>query len=440
MNSIVIDPGSTFNTIQTAGYCGDSLSCRGLADLNTLNFGPRVGLAYQLDTKTVLRGGVGLFYGGQGALGANGRQVNNFPFNRSVTLTAAGANPALILSNGFPAGLLQTVGAPPANANWIDWATHFPEPTVYQWNLTLQREVARGVSLTAAYVGSSSSYLSGSYNWNASPPGTPATAPARRPIPQWNNITLQTPFGHSSYHGLNLQMEKRYAAGLTLNAAYTWSHSIDNIGEQFGGPAGDIQQFTDFNASRASSGFDVRQRFVVSGVYELPMGKGKPLLNRGGIANAILGGWQMTSILSFQRGLPFSVTVANSLTRLGGNNLTDWRADRIGDGAIDNPNQNRWFDATAFVLPRAADGSWHYGNGGRNILHADGVGNLDFGLMKIFDIKERLHLQFRAEIFNLSNSPQYANPVVSIDNPDVGKSQAIVNSPRQMQFALRLTF
>ena len=215
---------------------------------------------------------------------------------------------------------------------------------------------------------------------------------------------------------------------------------MDNIAELFGGPAGDIQQTTNFNLSRASSGFDVRQRIVVSGVYELPVGKGKALLNRGRVLNAVFGGWQLTSIASFQGGLPFSVTVANALQRLGASNLTDWRSDLVGDPGVSNPNQNRWFNPAAFALPQGPVGVWHYGNSGRNILRADGIGNLDSGLMKTFDIKERIHVQFRWEVFNLSNSPQYADPINGVDNPDLGKSQSIVNSPRQMQFALRLAF
>jgi len=440
MNTLILDPGPAFNTLQTAGYCGNSLSCRSLEETNPYNFAPRLGVAYRLDDRTVVRAGAGTFFGGQSALGADQRQTNNFPYNRSVTLSAAGATPALYLKDGFPSGLLQTVGAPPANANWVVWAKHFPAPTIYQWNVAVQRELWPGLSLTAAYVGSSSNYLMGSYNWNGAPPGPPATAAARRPIPQWNTITYQSPFGHSSYNGLSVQVEKRYAAGLTLNGAYTWSHSIDNIGETYGGPAGGLQQFTDFNASRANSGFDVRQRVVISGVYELPVGKGKALLNRGGALNTILGGWQVTSILAFQSGTPFSVTVANALQRLGANNLGDWRADLVGNPEISNPTQNLWFNPAAFALPQGPAGDWHYGNSGRNILRSDGIGNLDAGLMKMIDITERIHLQFRWEMFNVSNSPQYANPVSGVDNPDIGKVNSISNSPRQMQFALRLLF
>ena len=440
MDTLVLNPGPTFGTIQAAGYCGNSLSCNGLTQLNVTGFAPRLGLAYQLDKKTVLRAAAGKFYGGQGALGANGREVNNWPYSYSVAIAGTSTTPALQLSTGFPAGITQVSAAPPANSTWDVWAKYFPEPTIYQWNLTMERELAPGLALTTAFVGSSSSYLSGSYNWNGAPPGPPATIVSRRPIPGYNTVSLQTPYGHSSYNGLNVQLEKRYAAGLIVSGAYTWSHSMDNIQELFGASAGDIQQTTDFNASRASSSFDVRQRFVSSAVYELPFGKGKPMMNRGGVLNAIFGGWQLTSILTFQGGLPFSVVMTGSTAAqlLGGNNLADWRANLVGDPAISDPNQNLWFNAKAFAAP-IVNGVYTYGNAGRNILRADGIGNLDAGMMKMFDIRERFHLQFRWEVFNLSNSPQYANPVNTV-GATLGTITSQVNSPRQMQFSLRLAF
>jgi len=177
---------------------------------------------------------------------------------------------------------------------------------------------------------------------------------------------------------------------------------------------------------------------VIGGAYELPFGKGKPLLNRGGVLNAMFGGWQLTNILTFQGGLPFSVTVSGAAQTLGASNLTDWRANLVGDWAIPNPNQNLWFNPKAFAIP-VSGGVYTFGNSGRNILRADGIGNLDAGLMKMFDIKERIHMQFRWEVFNLSNSPQYADPVVTVGS-NLGAISSIVNSPRQMQFALRLAF
>ncbi len=438
MNTLDLVPGPDYGAIQNAGYCGDSLSCRSLEQLNWLNFAPRLGLAYQLGHKTVIRAGAGTFYGGEGALGANGREINNFPFSRGVTITGTNKAPALLLSTGFPAGMLDTVGAPPKNANWDVWSKYLPEPTVYQWNFTVEHELFNSVALTAAYVGSSSDYILGSYNWNGAPQGPPASIVSRRPFPQYNNITLYSPYGHSTYNGLDIQVDKRYANGLSLTAGYTWSHSIDNVGEQFGGPAGGIQQITDFNASRASSGFDMGQRFVTAGTYELPFGKGKPLLNRGGVLNALFGGWQVTNILTFQGGLPFSVTVAGAPQLLGANNLTDWRANVVGNWTVPDPNQNLWFNPAAFATPMAG-GLYTYGNSGRNILRADGIGNLDAGLMKMFSITERVQMQFRWEVFNVTNSPQYADPVTTV-GPNLGTISSTVNTPREMQFALRLAF
>ena len=123
---------------------------------------------------------------------------------------------------------------------------------------------------------------------------------------------------------------------------------------------------------------------------------------------------------------------------LGGNNLSDWRANLVGDPSISNPNQNLWFNPKAFAAPLVG-GVYTYGNSGRNILRADGIGNLDAGLMKMFDINERIHLQFRWEVFNLTNSPQYANPVNTVGTT-LGTITSQVNSPRQMQFSLRLAF
>jgi hypothetical protein len=182
----------------------------------------------------------------------------------------------------------------------------------------------------------------------------------------------------------------------------------------------------------------VRQRFVTSAVYELPFGKGKALMNRGGVLNAMFGGWQVTNILTFQGGLPFSVTVSGAAQLLGASDLTDWRANLVGDPALANPNQNLWFNPKAFAVP-VVGGVYEFGNSGRNILRGDGIGNLDAGLMKSFDIKERIHMQFRWEVFNVSNSPQYSQPVNTV-GATLGTVTSIANSPRQMQFSLRLAF
>jgi hypothetical protein len=439
MNRLEITPGPNFNTIVSAGYCGNSWSCRGLVRTDWNNWAPRLGFAWQWTPRTILRSGAGVFYGGQGSLGADGRGINNFPYNRSATRVSTPARPALQLSAGLPADFLGST-APPASANWIVWDENISAPAVYQWNVAVQRELAPDASVTLAYVGSASNHLMDSYNWNGSPPGPAATEVQRRKLPQWNNINYFTPYAHASYHGLDVQFERRYSAGLAVSSAYTWGHSIDNIAEQFGAGGGGLQDFNNFDGSRGSSNFDVRHRWVNAVVYEIPIGKGRAIMNRGGVVNAVFGGWQLSNILSIQSGHPFSVTLTNPRQRLGATAVGTWRPDRVGSGEVDHPTADRWIDASAFLLPRNADGSFRFGNAGRSILTSDGLLNMDAGLMKVFSLTERFQLQARAEVFNLTNTPTLADPTSAFDNPDFGKVRTTISTPRQMQFALRLSF
>ena len=284
----------------------------------------------------------------------------------------------------------------------------------------MQRELVKDLSLTVAYVGSGSSYIMDAYNWNGSDPGPPATETNRRLIPRWNSITLRTPFGHSSYHGMDVQLEKRSAGGLLLSASYTWSHY--------------------FRSARGNSNFDLRHRFVSSAVWEVPVGRGRRWMDHGGILDHVFGGWQLSALISLQTGHNFTVTVPNSRTLLGATALSDWWPDRIADPRLETRTDDRWFDTAAFVLPRGSDGAYHFGNAGRGILNGDGLFNLDGGLMKNFSLTERFRLQFRWETFNLTNTPTLSDPNASLGNPDFGKSRGTVSTPRQMQFALRLSF
>jgi hypothetical protein len=440
MNTLVLQPGSDFNTIRKAGYCGDSWSCRALVNTDTNNWGPRVGFAYQLGGRTVLRGGFGTFFGGQGSLGADGRGINNFPFNRSVTRQSSGTTPAVRLSEGLPANLLGNTTVPPNDLNWTVWQEAFPLPTIHQWNFAVQRELARGLSLTAAYVGSSSSYIMDAFNWNGSPPGPVATERQRRPIPQWNNVNYRSPFGHASYHGVDLSAERRFASGWSFTAAYTWSHSIDNIDEQFGSGGGGLQDWRDLRGSRGNSNFDTRQRFVAASLYELPLGKGRHWLNRGGLIDRVLGGWELSGLVSAQTGHYFTLSVPNARTRIGSSLVGTWYPDRVSSGVLENRTADRWIDTTAFVVPRNPDGTFHLGNAGRATLSGDGPFNIDVGLMKSFVIREGMSLQVRWETFNVTNTPTLGDPTTNVESPDFGKVRNTISTPRQMQFALRLSF
>jgi len=441
MNLIELGAGPKFNTITQAGYCGSSWSCRALVNTDTNNWAPRVGLAYQWKQRTVIRAGFGVFYGGQGSLGANGRAINNFPYNRSITAQSTAGQPPFALSTGFPADFLGSPSAPPPpNVNWTVWQTDFPEPQVAQWNFALQQELTRTLSLTLAYVGSGTSYIMDGYNWNGSDPGPVATESQRRPIPRWNTITFQTPYGHSTYHGLDVQLEKRYSAGFSFSTSYTWSHSLDNIAEQFGSAGGGLQSSKNFASAKGNANFDLRHRFVTAAVWEMPFGKSRRWMNRGGLLNQVLGGWQLSGMFSVQTGHNFDIMVPNARTLLGATAVTDWWPDRIANPRLDSRTADRWFNTSAFVIARNPDGTYRFGNAGRGILNGDGLFNIDAELMKMFHITERFGMQFRWETFNVTNTPTLADPNVMLGNPDFGKSRSTISLPRQLQFALRLSF
>ena len=440
MNKLELGSGPGFNTIVVAGYCGSSWSCRALVNTDTNNWAPRLGLAYQLTPRTVVRAGAGVFYGGQGSLGADGRMINNWPYNRNATAQSTPTRPAILLKDGLPPDFLGGMDRPPDNANWVVWEQNFPSPTVYQWNFTVQREICPNVSWTVAYVGSSTNYIMADYNWNGAPPGPPATERQRRKIPTWNNVTLRTPLGAGNYHGLNTQLERRYTSGLYLSAAYTWGHAIDNVPEQFGGGGGGLSDYRNFRLSRGHSNYDIRHRFVLGTVYELPVGRGRRWVSRPGLLELVLGGWQLSGIWSAQTGDYFTLTLANARQRLGATFIGDWWPDRLRSGRLEVRTADRWFDPTAFALPRDAAGNWYIGNAGRAILNSDGAFNIDLGLMKNFAISERVGLQFRWEAFNLSNTPTLDRPNANIESPDVAKIRGTFSTPRQMQFALRLAF
>jgi hypothetical protein len=324
--------------------------------------------------------------------------------------------------------------------NWAVWQEDFPAPQVAQWNVAVQQELTRDLSLTVAYVGSGTSYLMGAYNWNGSDPGPLATEAARRPIPRWNAINFRTPFGHASYHGMDMQLEKRYDAGFSFSTSYTWSHSLDNIPEQFGPGGGGLQSTKDFRSARGNSNFDLRHRFVAAALWEMPFGRGRKWMNRSGVLNQLFGGWQLSGLTAVQTGHYFTITVPNPRPLLGATALGEWWPDRFSNPVLETRTADRWFDTSAFAMPRNADGTYRFGNGGRSILNGDGLFNLDAGLMKNFPITERFVLQFRWETFNVTNTPTLADPNVMLGNPDFAKSRATVSVPRQMQFALRLSF
>ncbi len=240
---------------------------------------------------------------------------------------------------------------------------------------------------------------------NVPQPG-PGTIQDRRPFPLVGGINDFEQAGTSTYHSLQMKLVKRFVGGLAANIAYTYGKSIDTQSTDTG-TGGDIagteNPFEMHRSMRGPSAFDIRHRLVFNYVWEIPTGPGKRFLSTS-VAGRIIGGWQLTGILSSQSGYPFTPS-ANSTT----NNGTGARPNRLCNGTLQTPSLNRWFDTDCFASPAV----FTYGNSGRNILRADRATNFDSGVYRNFAfpwIAETGRLQFRAEFYNLMNHPNFGLP------------------------------
>ncbi len=401
------------------------------------NFGPRVGFAYQLLTHTVVRGGFGLFYNPGGNEGSSLRLFRNIPFGSTINITPGDINVGLRVSDGFPA--LQSPNFADANRPFggvSAVAADFRPSLAEQFNLTVEHEIAPwALVIRAAAVGNLGRRLYNVYDANQPIP-SPAALNTRRPfygvLPDLAGVSYFVSDGLSNYYAGQLTLDKRFSKGLSGLVGYSWSHSIDNVVLEFGGGAAGPQPQDPRNlrAERGNSIIDLRHRLTVSYLYELPFGKGKEFLNRGGIADLALGGWQTNGILTIQTGQPFSPVLQTSTT-----NGTGSRPDVVGKVTYPRTLQ-RWFDPSAYATPAP----YTYGNASRNSLFGPGRFNWDMSLFKNFVIHDQMRFEFRAEAFNVFNHPQFGLPNQSIGNAQVGSITSTVGNPRQLQMGIRFQF
>ena len=415
------------------------------ADKN--NFAPRLGFAYRVRKGTVLRGGAGIFFNPAGSEGLLMRRHRQLPFGpiNTVDINQFVAAPRRV-SDGLPPipNLDPAVVANNPLGSLIAINPNFRSGYAEQFNLQLQQQLPKDLIFKIAYVGNLGRRLETQFNYNQTVPGPEAPA-LRRPLrfiaPNVINADYQVSDGLAAYHSLQTTIERRFASGIGFLTAYTWAHSIDIVANQFGGADnGPMPQDIRFRRNdRGNSGFDQRHRLVHSMNYELPFGKGRKFSTSSKLANNLMGGWDMNMIMAVQSGLPFTPVLANSVSNAGGS-----RPDRYKSGAIDNPTVAKWFD-TSFGTA-ASGAAWGapaiftFGNGGRNILTGPGRVNFDYSVFKNFALTEKLKLQFRTEMFNLFNHAQFDLPNTAIGNPNAGIITGIVGTPRQIQFALRLSF
>ncbi len=408
-------------------------------------FAPRLGFAYKLRKSTVIRGGAGIFYGTQGNGGAAMRLFRQTPFGpvQTVDINGLGANPRRVADGLDPLVVpnQDALIADPRGA-LIAVDSQFRPSATYQYNLQVQQEFKGNLVFKVGYVGNLNRYLDYTFDANTPDPG-PGSVAARRPFrnlaPNVQGITYAVADGNANYHALQSTLERRFSSGLSFLSAYTWAHSIDNVPNAFGGAAnGPIPQDIRYrNVDRGSSGFDIRHRFTHSMNYELPVGKNKKFNITNKVLDTIAGGWQGNMIFTRQTGLPYTPTLNSAVSNAGGSRPNLLRSPTFTSG-----DRAMYFD-TSF---NTSDATWgvpaiyNYGNAGRNILYGPGRTNWDASVFKNFALTERVKLQFRTELFNMFNTPQFGLPNAAIGSASAGSITSLSGNNRQVQMALRLSF
>jgi len=431
----------TTNNLVVAGVGGNP-SDLGL-DKHYKDFAPRIGIAYRLTEKTVFRGGFGISYSpfpdNTYAYNFPVKQNNAFKPDNSFGPAVDANGKPLTFQAGFPTptpAIVPSNGIIPANTPLLISQVyevvnkHFREPYVESWNAAFQRSLPWNFSFEAAYVGNHGVAQPAVYNLNAST--TIGADINGQPLYQAFGRKADTNLRYvglgSSYNALQVKVDRRFAKGLAITTAYTWARA-----EGYQSEDGGLAYYINPRRNWERLDFDRRQTFVQSYVWELPFGKNKPFVQNG-VAAAILGGWQVNGILTLMTGTPlnFGYDAAGLKAPGNSNSLNVTGPIKILSGTN---NGSFWFDTSNLSAPAPLT----FGNLGRNVISGPGFFNLDGSLFRTFAIRERLRLEFRAEAFSATNTPQFNNPDTGITSSTFGRING-AGGNRTTQLGARILF
>ncbi|MBY0506508.1 MAG: TonB-dependent receptor [Bryobacteraceae bacterium] len=474
-------PNTTLSTASgrsvTGGLEFASPDNRNLQDTDALNLAPRLGIAYKLTERLVVRTGFGMYYPTAWATLA---AVDGFSTTTTWISTAGGGGlvPASLVSNPFPSGLNQPFG----NTRGLNtltgesitgWQRARPSSYSMNYSFDLQYDLGKGAILEVGYIGTQGRKLPYGISRNMNqldpqflslgqslndPVANPfagrfasgtingATVPRNqllRPYPQFQSIatSADTPGATANYNALNVKFQKRFGNGMSTLVTYQWSKAIDTTSETQGWEVGDASRdYYNQAIERSISAHDLPQSIATAFVYELPVGRGKKFgSGMGKVADAVVGGWQVSGIGRLSSGLPLQFSAPNTLAPFGFGVARPNIADR-SILAVDNPTPDRWFNTAAVTAPAA----FTIGNAPRWVQNVrfGPTRNLDFSVAKNWKLMERFRLQFRAESFNLTNTPQFGRASTTVGAGDFGRVSGTAPgvTPRNIQGVLRLSF
>ncbi len=438
------DPAGSGSIIQATN---GSLASRALVDPNYKNWGPRVGIAYSPDHKTVFRSGFGIFYTLFERVGSEDELALNPPalVNNTPAVAPGATAPVFFLQDGFPANFLNPADLNLQDAHIRAANPHMPNSMTQQWSFGVQREFPANFFAELNYVGTHSTHLQELSDLNMPVNGV-------LPYPNFGYIEYNNAIADGHYNGLEASLTHRMSKGLQFRLAWTWSRSIDDAPEELVG--NDAYSQNGYGPQwTGPSDFDTPQRVVFSYVYELPAGHNHAAFSHG-LASQILGGWRTSGVYTFSSGLPFTVYSGGALTTAldpnGASDPVNTAVPNVIGRALIVGNVNCWYYASQnaacdALAPNATNAfqlqqPGQFGDSGRNSLRGPHVNVFDFSLLKDFVIRENKTLQFRWEVFNLFNTPVFGAPSTDFSQGSAGQITSLAGDPRVMQFALRLSF
>ncbi len=454
------------------------------------NWGPRVGFAYRFLSKTVIRGAYGILYapsmmqaagtsGTSGTQGFTGGTALNTSLDSGQTFVAS-------LSNPFPSGMIRPLGPQQGPISGAltsigggiqdSYFVDYVNPMIQQWNFNIQQEIKGDWLVQAGYLGSKGQHLpdgESSVTFNQLPAsymsmGSALTAQVPNPFygiiqdptqtlgkptvaanllldayPQYSSLNaFRKPIANSNFQSFILSVEHRYHNGLTMLASYTIAKLLDDASQvvNYIGQAGTKQDAYCRKCEKSVSSQDVPQRLVVSATYELPFGRGHRYMGAAPkAAQFVLGGWQMNGITTFQKGIPIALSNGGNSTGINSPGIrpTDNGQNPARSGSIGS-RLNEYFVQSVF----SQTPNYTFGNVGRFLpnVRQPGTHNLDFSLFKSFKPVERVTIQFRAEAYNLTNSPVWSAPGTNVASPATFGIVTSASGNRTMQLALRLNY
>ena len=420
-------------------------------------FAPRLGFAWRLDDKTVIRSGYGLTYNPMvisrplrglypATIAASWVAPTQFGYYSTLTRGIPDV-PTPDISSGSVV-LPSTVNMGPRSP----WGGQLHRGYIHSWNYTIERRLPGELIANVGYVGNQTVRQFLDKDINAAPIGS---GPQGRPLVATQNRLIETlmwdGWASSSYHALQASLNKSMAKGLFLKGAYTWSKAINMSDEDgwAGLPLTNLESA--LRRNRALAGYDRTHMFIMSWVYELPVGKGKAL-GLSGLADKVAGGWRINGIYSAYSGTPFTVSAAATSLNAPGSNQT---ADQIGElvkiGGVGPGAQ--YYAVSSFRDPnfQRPAGTFRFGTMGRNAVRGPGFQRADLAMFKDFKFTERFVLQFKAEAFNFTNTPRFGNPAANVSAMTINAAGDVTNAnnfmaitgadgERKFRFGLRLTF